>query len=192
MTPARPPRSRWRAAAANCLGVMLLVAACGGNGQASITTTTTTIDTEAATYKPDLDPCTLIPEDEAGRVLGSVADRRESDDPVYATTADQRVCVLLGERDPRVGVNIGYADFGAAAKLDHFYNVMGDQAELVDGVGDRAVWVESFRVLLVLDGTGLVSVQMTDVHEPDKSVLKQQALQLAAVALDRLSKGDAR
>jgi len=143
-------------------------------------------------HKPKLDPCTLVTRAEAEVVLGPVGLPREGTDPILGTTEDQRVCVFSLERDPKVGANVGVADFEASTKFDSFHGLFSDRVEEISGLGEHAAWLAEFRVLLVLDHPELVSVQMTEVQEQDKALLRKKAIELATVALARLRQIGAR
>jgi hypothetical protein len=192
------------------LAAVLALSACGGGdddddaGNANVTVTATddtgddggdeaeptdTDDEAEPTDEPDGDDesdegddavgdaCALLTEDEAEQVLGApVAAVEPFDQDPFAgcswyTDSFDSVDVELGRRDP---------------EGESLYEFLSEDAEEVDGLGDRAHYVSGALTLLeVLDGDYYISVSVDSIELSD--VLEQEgAISLAGKALERL------
>lgn len=139
-------------------------------------------DHSSHSHAPDVDACSLVPENDAQRILGPVG---ELSGDGTGVVSDQAVCFIPLRENPRYGATVGYADFEVAPKYRGFAQGFPGVTEAIDGLGDQAVWVSIFRVAVVRAGDELVSVQMTDVFE-DEAVARDKATNIARLVLDRL------
>lgn len=189
--------ARWRSAAAAVVTLLLLVGACG-RGEQSVTSATTT-PKDATTDKDhevtaEVSPCGLVSEAEAEAALGPIVAPHESDLAGWRLVPGQRVCLFLLESDAQAGAVLGVTSADASSKFDGILNdvsqaaseASGTGVEEITGLGDRAVWVESFRLLVVLRQDTLFSVQVMALGE-DKSLAKPKALQIGKSVARRLA-----
>ena len=176
------PRSRSRGRGRALLLLAAVVLAGAGAFAAQRVLATEPHDHSSHSHAPDVDPCTLLPIQEVATVLGPVGEPFEGGTGVVT---DQVVCVVPLQREPRYGATVGYANFGVGPKYLGFARGFPGVTEAIEGVGDEAVWVKIFRVVVVRSGDKLVSVQMTDVFE-DEAIAKDKATAVARIALDRV------
>lgn len=140
---------------------------------------------EAESINATVDPCRLVTQAEASAVLGPVSLLSEDHPTAIGVVSGQRVCALALERDSGMGANIGLTDSAAAGKFDGMQAKLGALGVEIPEMGDRAIWFETFRLLLVLDDDDLLSVQL---KEPtmDFAAQKDQAIRLGRIAVGRL------
>lgn len=164
--------------------------ACDRGGAQSATTATTLHDhgdgahdhADGEDLRPKIDPCGLVRKAEVAQVLGPVAAAKEAG--AVAVVADQRVCGFNLQRG-EFGANVGVTDVGAATKFESLRGRFPSAVREVPDLGDRAVWIEAFQLLLVLEGQSLLTVQMTEVAA-EVATTEANAIKLAKVAVDRL------
>lgn len=144
-----------------------------------------THDHGTADLLPAIDPCSLVSGAEASTVIGDVALLAEDDPIAVGVVPDQRTCALTLAADPTRGVNIGFTDHDGKAKFADMEKKFPGFAAGVDGLADRAAWFERFRLLLVLDGDWLVSIQLRQPEaDPDG---RDRAVTLGAMAVAELA-----
>lgn len=144
-----------------------------------------THDHDTADLLPAIDPCSLVSGTEASTVIGDVALLAEDDPIAVGVVPDQRTCALTLAADPTRGVNIGFTDHDGKAKFADMEKKFPGFAAGVDGLADRAAWFERFRLLLVLDGDWLVSIQLRQPEaDPDG---RDRAVTLGAMAVAELA-----
>ena len=146
------------------------------------TTTTTEVHDHSRHKQPEVNACRLITEGETENVIGPVTPPREGG---LGVVEDQRVCVMTLERDIRFGAHVGFADHDVATKYDGLAGRFENVAESLPDLGEEAVWLEIFRVVLVRVDDELLSVQLSDANEAPAS-LREKAIKLAAIAVERL------
>ncbi len=176
--PARPPKPRWRARALVLLAALVLVGGVAFAAQRVFAADAH--DHGSHSHTPHLDPCTLVTEAQAERIVGPVLEPREGG---LGVVSDQVVCQMNLERDARWSANIGFADFDAEAKYRGFATRFPGVSEEVEGLGDEAVWIDVFRLVLVRVDDELITVQHSDVVT-DPAVVKDQAIHLARLAAE--------
>jgi hypothetical protein len=137
-------------------------------------------DHGAHSHAPDLDPCTLVTEAEAEAIIGPVLPPTSGG---MTVVSDQVVCQMTLEGDTRFSANIGFANFDVDGKFRGFAQRFPAVTDAVPDLGDEAVWVETFRIVLVKADGELITVQLSDVFA-DPAVVKDQAVRLARVALE--------
>ncbi len=202
-TRATAPRS-WRALSLALLLAVcaaLLLAACGGDGgdkpsasagvspsrpaSASVSpsqpaSTASPISTPAGTGGGDL-PCILITKQEAEQALGEPLGEPQSG--TYAGTIS---CGFQPSPDRGVLISItkgaSKADFQANVKQGA--DLLHTQAQPVPGVGDEAVWLEPYLIVLKKDVYFRISVWSPQISGPDQL---ERAKGLALKAAGRIS-----
>lgn len=182
-------KTRTAVAATTAVLAMLTAAGCGRHAStkkaAAVHTKapTTTID-----RRPTTDPCTLVPQDEATAVLGPIGSATEDSPVAIGVVSNQRVCAINLASDPKLGVNVGLSDFDAARKFDNMRKRVGAGSVTVPDLGQQAQWYENFRMVLVLQGRDIISVQVRDIHQ-DPSIDKDRAVAMARIAVSHIGSG---
>lgn len=186
------PRHRGRLVLATALAVVgLLVAGCGSGGDDASPTTTGAGDDDASTTTSTAsepgtddgateggDACDLVSDDIVEEILGTAVSRRE---PLVDGASIG--CVKGTERqdDP---ANFNYVSVSISAGGASFVDEASAQAgsEPVEGVGDRAVYLEAAGALFAADGGDLVHVQVVKGGVPGN---KAEAVAVLEDVLER-------
>jgi hypothetical protein len=168
------------------LGLVVVLASCGGDDSASDSTPLTVPATDmSGAVTVDVAPCDLVTADdvEAATGLTVVA--------VDDTTLDPTGCVFdLGlSADVFVEIESGQDRFGGPAFLfaNYMDSVEDGSAELIPGVGVAAVYSPSFRGLAVDAGQGrFIAVGLNGGYPEQLAEPRQILVDLALAAATRL------
>ena len=174
------------------LAVVLLLAACGGNGEESTTPdggTQAATQTPAATPNPsvsEIDACALLSQAEIAEAVGN---------PVLAGEeyAGPEVCRWDTEQPEQVSVLLTVRPAGSTREqvLCGDLRSSGGSGEPLSGLGDVAVWkfesvVSSFNDGEIETCGPKAYVDLSLSGQRDESVLKEAALAIVRKVLDRL------
>ena len=199
----------WRSRAVGVVVLVALLGACGGDDGAPPTDAVTTavpgaedggVDDDAAVddagvdeatddstpvvVPVDVDPCTLLTPDEVEAVTGLA---------VVAVTEETAIgCVF--DLGPEAGVDVvvvvddGEGRFIAPSFLftEYLALVPAGEAEVISGVGERAVYSASFRGLAVDAGGGRYLAVAANGGYAELSEPRDEFIELARLAVARL------
>jgi len=168
--------------------VVVSTAACGGlargGGEDNAAPPTTVHDHGSHSHKPAMDPCTLLTAEEATKAVGPVVALVENTGEGQAPVPDSRICVVATEGN-KLAAHVGFTEQDVKRTFIAYTQRFAKASEPVDSLGDYAAWVSIFRLLMVLKGGELLTVQMLDPNE-ELPAAKDKAIKLARAAVPRL------
>ena len=136
---------------------------------------------ETGVALPERDPCSVVTAEEAALVLGELAAVGERG---VGVVSGQRVCTYSLASNPHLGAALAITDRDAEDKLELLEHAHSAGAGPVTGL-DGAIWIDQFKLLVVVKGDWLLSVQLL-VPAEERPAARAKAVTLATAALDRL------
>ena len=172
-------------------GVLLLLAACGGEtvpdttiGTGATATTTTSSAAEPDVVPVEASPCSLVTVDEVAAATGLTVVESRDQPPIYCffdfgEDVGVRIWVNVDDGEGRAA--------GAAALFDAYMaKVAAGNAETVPDLGIAAVYSQTFRGLAVDAGDGRFIAFGADGGYGELAEPRDALIELAAAALGRL------
>jgi hypothetical protein len=167
---------------ASFVGVVLAAAltlatmACGGAQTPAATADrpkTPAAATEASPPQATRGVCSYITEAEASEILGQASKYRSED--------DSSNCIVdpVSENPPE-GLSV---DFSLENGDGSYSYLLGEKAEPIDGLGDRAAWLPTTGMLAVVKGSRTVSLTISSFGK--RSDLKEKAVAFALKVVGR-------
>ncbi|MCA9338138.1 hypothetical protein KC949_01150, partial [Candidatus Saccharibacteria bacterium] len=119
---------------------------------------------EATSFKA----CDILTSDIAKSILGDEADTKPSEQSAEASTADLQItnCMYTAASDKTditktsgvtIQARVAKTKTGAATNIQMINNMMG-KTRAIDGIGDKAIYSEDFKQIIVLKGNNLYYV----------------------------------